>query len=187
MTDDLTPINSPIPAVPVPAIAIEHRTDMVVREIGRPPGVAEEDCTSVQALVGSVNGMPAYVDYFQPNQEQLARLNAGGFFELVQLSPAMVMHSVSVWPASAAADDPQARADRMDPTEHELTVAVDAAAKVLHGDVTQEPWDDLTPLEQLEVRETVLPCIWAALRALPDRRAALLAEQAAVADAQAVD
>ena len=76
----------------------------------------------------------------------------------------------------------------MTPTEHEGTVAVDAAAKVMYArniaamepiveqlraqgqqvDLTRD-WDDLGPLEKNNYREMALPVVWAALEALPDR------------------
>lgn len=65
----------------------------------------------------------------------------------------------------------------MTPTEHELTVAVDAAARKLWeglaraGDVYagRRPFDDLDELLQQRLREEVLPIVTAVLAALPDR------------------
>ena len=71
----------------------------------------------------------------------------------------------------------------MTPTEHEGTVAVDAAARkfwelqerAIHeqtnGAVTGPSWEQLNHLKRNEVRQHVLPLVWAALEALPDRRA----------------
>lgn len=63
----------------------------------------------------------------------------------------------------------------MTPTEQESTVAVDAAARTLYASTgfpqTAPAFDDLDPLAQNRIRETVLPLVWAALQALPDRRA----------------
>jgi hypothetical protein len=42
-------------------------------------------------------GFVGFSDYFRPTREQLAVLNAGGFIELCQFGPAMVMHSLNVW------------------------------------------------------------------------------------------
>lgn len=64
----------------------------------------------------------------------------------------------------------------MIPTEHEATVAVDAAARALWASVNAQmqlplpPFDQLSPLEQNHFREDALPLVWAALGALPDRR-----------------
>lgn len=60
----------------------------------------------------------------------------------------------------------------MKPTEHEGTVAVDAAARAVWAARYPAPepgFDDLPPLMQNAVREEVLPLVWAALEALPDR------------------
>lgn len=66
----------------------------------------------------------------------------------------------------------------MTPTEHEGTVAVDAAARVLarHTQRRGAEWDDLKPLTQNALREQVLPLVRAALEALPDRSAAVRAQ-----------
>lgn len=75
----------------------------------------------------------------------------------------------------------------MTPTEHEGTVAVDAAARKMHelqresmlktGLVPDLPtWDDLNQLSKNSYREGVLPAVWAALEALPDRRREAWAE-----------
>lgn len=69
----------------------------------------------------------------------------------------------------------------MTPTEHEGTVAVDAAARVAWdrqrkaaesaGVTTAGDWENLNAMDQNYYREVVLPMVWAALEALPDRRA----------------
>lgn len=68
------------------------------------------------------------------------------------------------------------------PTEEAATLAVDAAAKAAYDDnikarkevfppsATFPEWDDLHPTEKLQIRESVLPLVWAALAALPDPR-----------------
>lgn len=72
----------------------------------------------------------------------------------------------------------------MTPTEQEGTVAVDAAARTAWdlqrkaaeaaGVPTAGPWENLGPLDQNYYREAVLPLVWAALEALPDRRESVL-------------
>ena len=62
----------------------------------------------------------------------------------------------------------------MTPSEHDATVAVDAAARKLYesvfdGEEEARPFDDLDPLQKRHLREQVLPFVWAALEALPDR------------------
>jgi hypothetical protein len=89
--------NSPMTPTSVPPEARAGRPDMRVLPVGPPPGVSDDDCGTVEALVGSIGGLTAYADYWRPTAEQLATLNAGGFLELVQYSPRMVMHSLSVW------------------------------------------------------------------------------------------
>lgn len=64
----------------------------------------------------------------------------------------------------------------MEPTEHEGTVAVDAAARVVyHAAVSPRSdapaFDTLDPMVQNRFRESVTPLVWAALQALPDRAA----------------
>lgn len=67
----------------------------------------------------------------------------------------------------------------MKPTEHEATVAVDAAARAAYAayqnslpeGVTSPAFDDLDPMQRNRFREVVLPLVWPALEALPDRSA----------------
>ena len=70
----------------------------------------------------------------------------------------------------------------MIPTEHEYTVATQAAAKRYHEDMvraasmTPSPievpaWDDLDAFRRQQTMEAVLPIVNAAISALPDRRA----------------
>jgi hypothetical protein len=61
----------------------------------------------------------------------------------------------------------------MTPTEHEGTVAVDAAARKMYADVNAgldvPEFDHLHPVQQNVFRDAVLPYVWAGLEALPDR------------------
>lgn len=69
----------------------------------------------------------------------------------------------------------------MIPTEHEMTTAVDAAARHLYAAAPQPDlttggpldFDDLHPLQRNQYRETVLGPVVAALEALPDRSQAV--------------
>lgn len=75
----------------------------------------------------------------------------------------------------------------MNVTEHQATVAVDAAARRnydLQADGLDgaPPFDDLHRTVQLELRELVLPIVWAALEALPDPAAELRQRIDAVLD-----
>jgi hypothetical protein len=63
----------------------------------------------------------------------------------------------------------------MNPTDHEWTVATDAAAQKIYmlqyGATTMEPgyWDNVAPLAKRQFREAALEIIRPALEALPDR------------------
>jgi hypothetical protein len=101
MTDE--PINLHMIPVQVPTVVRAHRPDTAVLNVGPPPGISDAECGTVQALVGQFSGLTGYADYWQPTDDQLRLLNAGGVIELVQFAPRMVMHSMSVWPAAAEA------------------------------------------------------------------------------------
>lgn len=75
--------------------------------------------------------------------------------------------------------------------EREATIAVDAAAKTVYEAnreaaaeslrrsgvlPTAPPWDKLDSLAQNEFRTAVLPIVWAALEAIPDRSRGLWLE-----------
>jgi len=63
------------------------------------------------------------------------------------------------------------------PTEHEGTVALDAAARLyLETQVPGEKWDNLDAVQRQAVKQMLLPMVWAALEALPDRRHSAWAE-----------
>lgn len=74
------------------------------------------------------------------------------------------------------------------PTEHAATVAVDAAARAAYeADVEQRrkvfppgvrfrTWEQYPADKKLEIRQAVLPIVWAALAALPDPRHGAWAE-----------
>ncbi len=83
--------------IPVPAQVRVARPQLCVRPIGPPRGMSDEEVGTVEALVGSMDGMPVYADYWRPTKAQLDMLNAGGFIELIQYTPQMNMHSMTVW------------------------------------------------------------------------------------------
>lgn len=78
----------------------------------------------------------------------------------------------------------------MSASEAEATVAVEAAAKKVYeanaegynatmaraGLPGQPSWEDSNPLTKNQYREAVLPIVWAALEALPDRSRGLWLE-----------
>lgn len=98
MSDDMNMTPIPIP----PEAAAARPAHRAVR-IGPPPGVTNEECGTVEALVGpSPEGYPMFVNYWRPTPAQLDALAAGGFIELAQYAPRMVMHSLTVWDVPAA-------------------------------------------------------------------------------------
>jgi hypothetical protein len=86
--------------ISIPDEAKTARPDMRVLRIGPPPGVSEDECGTVEALVGAVDGYPAYADYWRPTTDELDVLTAGGYIELVQYAPRMVMHSMAICPVA---------------------------------------------------------------------------------------
>lgn len=83
--------------IPIPPEAATTRPSFKALRIGPPPGVPDDECGTVESLVGMVDGYPAYADYWRPTPEQLEALQRGGFIELIQYHPRMVMHSMTVW------------------------------------------------------------------------------------------
>jgi hypothetical protein len=79
--------------------------------MGPPPGVAEEDCGTVEMLVEPssfrhLGGIPrANYAYFEPTDVELKHLQAGGFVELALYGAGVQPFSLAVWPAPAAAED----------------------------------------------------------------------------------
>lgn len=95
-------VNSPMEPVDPPTLVRKLRPDTSQQRIGAPPGVSEEDCGAVTALVGLFDpGIPGVADYFKPTREQLELLNAGGVIEFVQFTHRMAMHAVNVWPSES--------------------------------------------------------------------------------------
>lgn len=73
----------------------------------------------------------------------------------------------------------------MEPTEHELTVATDEAARhmfarVSDGALQPSDFDQADPMLRLRYREAVAPVVHDALRALPDRAESAAAVASAV-------
>ena len=67
------------------------------------------------------------------------------------------------------------------PTEAAATAAVEAAAKKVyedgrlasertHGPGLIRPWDELPAIGKQQIKQQVLPIVWAALQSLPDPR-----------------
>lgn len=86
---------------PVPEIAKKVRPHGRVFPIGPPRGFSDDAVGTVEAMftVELIDGrhVPCYRDYWRPTKEQLEILNKGGFIELAQYSPEMIMHGLQVW------------------------------------------------------------------------------------------
>lgn len=93
MTMSMTPI-------PIPPEAAASRPTLKAISVGPPAGVSDRECGTVESLAGIEDGYPMYADYWRPTPEQLEALAAGGFIELIQYAPRMVMHSMTVWTAT---------------------------------------------------------------------------------------
>lgn len=90
----------PMTPIPIPPEAAATRATLRALRIGPPRGLSDADCGTVESLAGtSPEGYPMYANYWRPTPEQLEALQAGGFIELVQYSPRMAMHSMTVWDA----------------------------------------------------------------------------------------
>jgi hypothetical protein len=102
MTDmSMTPI-------PIPPEAAASRPSLKALRVGPPPGVSDADCGTVESLAGiSDEGYPMYANYWRPTTEQLDALQRGGFIELIQYTPRMAMHSMTVWEVPAIDDGPE--------------------------------------------------------------------------------
>ena len=98
--------------IKVPNRALKGRPNHSLVEMGKPPGVSDADCVSVQMLIGLTPTLPGFsgVDqfaYFKPSERELELLNAGGFIEMNQLGTVVQPFSLSVWPADIPDDPPQ--------------------------------------------------------------------------------
>ncbi|HEU5032743.1 MAG TPA: hypothetical protein VFV01_48030 [Spirillospora sp.] len=94
---------------PVPESAkLAHPSHRLV-DMGRPDGVAEEDCGTAQMLLGATPALPGFAGrdqlaYFKPSQVELDWLNAGGYVVMNQIGSVVQPFSVSVWPGSEPLD-----------------------------------------------------------------------------------
>lgn len=71
----------------------------------------------------------------------------------------------------------------MIPSEHEATVAVDAAARRLYDLAGGTAFDALSAEAKRQLKQQVLDVVWAALEAIPDRRTGTADDIEAIADA----
>lgn len=96
--------DQPMTPIPIPPEAAAARPDFRALAIGPPPGVSDDECGTVGALVGVLSGYPAFADYWRPTADQLEILQRGGFLELIQYAPRMIMHSLTVWDVPAVVE-----------------------------------------------------------------------------------
>jgi hypothetical protein len=110
----------PMTPIPVPPEAAATRPALRALSIGPPPGVSSDECGTLECLVGfHEQGYPMYAGYWRPTTEQLAALQAGGFIELVQYAPRLVMHSMTVWAAGPDPVEGCGWVDCQDTSDHE--------------------------------------------------------------------
>lgn len=83
--------------IPIPEQARVARPELYARRIGPPRGISDEDCGTVESLVGSIDGMRAFCDYWKPSKKEIEALQKGAFIELIQYTPQMMMHSMTIW------------------------------------------------------------------------------------------
>lgn len=85
----------------LPERAISGHPHAKAMLIGPPAGVSREDCGDAHVLVSDEHagdGMGhTFWSYFRPTEQELARLNAGGFVELTIRGGALVPHAVAIY------------------------------------------------------------------------------------------
>lgn len=89
--------------IPANALASAFPTHQAVR-MGPPAGVSDDDCGTVEMLIGQNPSMPGFaghdqIAYFKPTEDELAILNAGGYLVMNQLGTVVQPFSLGVWPA----------------------------------------------------------------------------------------
>jgi len=92
-------MSSMIP-IGIPPSAVRNNPTARAVHVGPPPGISDDDCGTPEVLVGdSEEGYPFFADYWRPTSGQLQTLIDGGYLELRQYVPRMIMHSLTVLPA----------------------------------------------------------------------------------------
>lgn len=86
--------------IPVPENVKRARPQLAVRRIGPPRGFSDKEVGTVEALVGYIDDMSAFCDYWKPSAADIEALQKGAFIELIQYTPQMMMHSMTIWPVS---------------------------------------------------------------------------------------
>lgn len=91
MTSSMEPIG-------IPPAAVRLNPGLRAVHVGPPPGISDDDCGTPEVLVGeSPDGYPVFADYWRPTPAQMNTLIEGGFIELRQYAPRMIMHSMTVY------------------------------------------------------------------------------------------
>lgn len=96
--------------IPVPKTVIDTRPECRLVDMGKPAGVADEDCGSAQMLVSPNPAMPGYdghsqYAYFKPTKQELEQLNDGGFLEMNQIGAVVQPFALNVWPGPSDAPE----------------------------------------------------------------------------------
>lgn len=99
-----------IPA-PIPPFAKAVNPKHIEIPVGPPQGVSDDDCGTINALVGVRNDSTAFSGsrefrvYWKPQEHDLKALNDDGVVEIVFLTPQLVAHSVSAMLATDWEED----------------------------------------------------------------------------------
>ena len=85
-----------------PARAKETYPNLRLLVVTAPPGIPEEECGNVEALVGQVeegifDGGPVMRTYWTLEDEDIEQLKAGALLELTFFSSGMPMHGMKVF------------------------------------------------------------------------------------------
>lgn len=100
--------------VPIPDEARTTRDYCQPVRMGPPPGVADEDCGTVEMLVEPIaragqripgfRGRAQYA-YYRPTAEELEELRRGGFIEFAQYGQVVQPFSATIWPGERSNGD----------------------------------------------------------------------------------
>ena len=95
--------------IEIPAEARLSRPDCEVVSMGPPSGVPGEECgTAAMLASGQAEQMTGFVArrfyaYYRPTEAELARLNDGGFIEILQVGNVVQPFGCAIWSADPAA------------------------------------------------------------------------------------
>lgn len=94
----------------VPESAKRHYPNHKVFPMGPPPGVSDDDCGTVEMLLGGGFTLPGFTGrdqraFFKPSATDLAILNAGGYLVMNQIGQVVQPFSLGTWPADVEPSD----------------------------------------------------------------------------------